>query len=138
MFENYYKLTNMIVWDKGGGFIGDLEHTFGTDYELILVSNNGLKIMGERIGSVWGISKDKSSDYLHATQKPIELLARIIENVSMIGHTVLDLFGGSGSTLIAAEQLGRKAFVMEIDTHYCDVIIDRWETFTGHKAEKIN
>lgn len=128
----------MIVWDKGGGFIGDLEHTFGTDYELILVSNNGHKITGDRIGSVWSISKDKSSDYLHATQKPIELLVRIIENVSIIGHTVLDLFGGSGSTLIAAEQTRRKCFAMEIDEHYCDVILDRWEQYTGKKAIKIN
>lgn len=138
LFENYYKLTNMIVWNKGGGFIGDLEHTFGTDYELALVSNNGCKIIGKRIGSVWDISKDNVNNYLHATQKPIELFAKIINKVSKAGATVLDLFGGSGTTIIAAEQLNRKAYVMELDPHYCDVILARWEKMTGKQAIKIN
>ncbi len=61
---------------------------------------------------------------------------RAIQYSSRAGENVLDLFGGSGSTLIAAEQLGRRAFLMEIDPPYCDVIVARWETFTGKKAER--
>lgn len=70
----------------------------------------------------------------HPTMKPIKLLARLIRNSSRPGELVLDTFGGSGSTLIACEQLKRSCCMMEIDPRYCDVIIDRWETFTGEKA----
>lgn len=75
---------------------------------------------------------------LHPTMKPIPLFAYQIQNSSKEGDCVLDSFGGSGTTLIACEQLNRKAFLMELDPHYCDVIIARWEKFTGRKAEKIN
>ena len=71
---------------------------------------------------------------LHPTMKPIKLLARLIRNSARKDELVLDPFGGSGSTLIACEQLGRRCRMMEIDPHYCDVIIDRWEAFTGKKA----
>lgn len=74
---------------------------------------------------------------LHPTMKPIKLIARLIRNSSKEGESVLDLFGGSGSTLIAAEQLNRKCFMMEYDPKYADVIIQRWEAFTGEKAIKI-
>lgn len=73
----------------------------------------------------------------HPTMKPVRLIARQIRNSTRPGEIVLDLFGGSGTTLIAAEQLGRKARLMEIDPRYCDVIIERWEQFTGRKAERI-
>lgn len=72
---------------------------------------------------------------LHPTMKPIPLIARLIKNSSRSGESVLDPFGGSGSTLIACEQLGRKCFMMECDPHYADVIIDRWESLTGKTAE---
>ena len=75
---------------------------------------------------------------LHPTMKPIKLIARLIKNSSRPGESVLDLFGGSGSTLIACEQLDRKCFMMEYDPKYADVIIERWEAFTGEKAVKIN
>jgi len=125
LFNKYFDLTNMIIWDKGGGGIGDLEHTFLTDYEIILCSNNGQKITGKRIGSVWNIPKDSANDYVHATQKPIKLMATAIENTTKINDIVLDLFGGSGSTLIACEQLNRTCYMMELDPKYCQVIIDR-------------
>ena len=73
----------------------------------------------------------------HPTMKPIKLIARLIKNSSREGEVVLDLFGGSGSTLIAAEQLNRKCYMMEYDPKYADVIIERWEAFTGKKATKI-
>ena len=70
--------------------------------------------------------------------KPVELIENALLNSSKQNDIVLDLFGGSGTTLIACEQLKRKAFLMELDPHYCDVIIARWEKLTGKKAEKIN
>src|SRR5262249_42531079 len=73
---------------------------------------------------------------IHLTEKPVELAARAMEYSSRPGENVLDLFGGSGSTLIAAEQTGRKAFIMELDPLYCDVIVQRWQDFTGKRAER--
>lgn len=72
---------------------------------------------------------------LHPTMKPINLLARLIKNSSKPGENVLDLFGGSGSTMVACEQLGRSCYMMELDPHFVDVIIDRWEKLTGNKAQ---
>lgn len=75
---------------------------------------------------------------LHPTMKPIRLLAKFIENSSDKGDVVMDLFGGSGSTLIACEQLRRRCYMAELDPHYCDVIIQRWENFTGETAVLLN
>ena len=75
---------------------------------------------------------------LHPTMKPVRLIAKLIINSSDRGDVVLDLFGGSGTTLVAAEQLGRKAYLMELDPRYVDVIIDRWEKLTGEKAVLLN
>ena len=74
----------------------------------------------------------------HPTMKPVRLIGRLVRNSTRKGERVLDLFGGSGSTLIACEQLGRKCLMMELDPHYCDVIITRWERLTGRKAVKMN
>lgn len=74
----------------------------------------------------------------HPTMKPVKLLARLIKNSSRLDEAVLDLFGGSGSTLIACEQMGRKCYMMEIDPKYCDVIVKRWENLTGRKAVRMN
>lgn len=137
LFKKYHDLTNMIIWNKGGGGIGDLKHTFNTDYEVILCANNGKEITGKRIGSVWTIKKDSSSEYVHPTQKPIKLSEFAIRNTTERGDIVLDLFGGSGSTLIACEQMDRRCRMMEYDPAYCDVIVDRWEKFTGNKAKLI-
>jgi DNA modification methylase len=137
LFKKYHDLTNMIIWNKGGGGIGDLKHTFSTDYEVILCANNGKEITGKRIGSVWTIKKDSSSEYVHPTQKPIKLSEFAIRNTTERGDIVLDLFGGSGSTLIACEQMDRRCRMMEYDPAYCDVIVDRWEKFTGNKAKLI-
>jgi site-specific DNA-methyltransferase (adenine-specific) len=81
--------------------------------------------------------RPKKSD-LHPTMKPIELLAHLLGNSSKTGSKVLDTFGGSGSTLIACEKTNRKCFMMELDPHYIDIIIARWEQFTGKKAELVN
>jgi len=75
---------------------------------------------------------------VHPTQKPTGLLVNILQDYSDDKWNIIDPFGGSGSTLIACEKLGRRCFMMEIDEHYCDVIIARWQDFTGQKAEKLN
>ena len=74
---------------------------------------------------------------VHLTEKPVELAARAIQYSSRSGENVLDLFGGSGSTLIACEQHGRRAYLMELDLLYTDVIVQRWERFTGRKAKRV-
>ena len=86
---------------------------------------------------VWPIKKVNPQSMIHLTEKPVELAARAMEYSSKPGENVLDLFGGSGSTLIAAEQTGRKAFLMELDALYCDVIVSRYEQFSGRKAERV-
>jgi len=85
---------------------------------------------------VWPIKKVNPQSMIHLTEKPVELAVRAMQYSSRPGENVLDLFGGSGSTLIAAEQTGRRAFLMELDPLYCDVIVQRWEKFTGRKAER--
>lgn len=131
-------MTNMIIWFKGGGGIGDLKKTFSTDYEVALVWNRGKELKGKRIGSVWSINKDSSSSYLHPTQKPVALAEEAIDKTTNNADIVLDLFGGSGSTLIAAEKSARKCYLMELDPKYCDVIIQRWQEFTGQNAVHLN
>jgi DNA modification methylase len=87
--------------------------------------------------TVWELKKENKNEY-HPTQKPVELPERAIKNSSSFNDIVLDLFGGSGSTLIAAEKNNRRSFLMELDPHYCDVIVSRWEKYTGKKAELTN
>jgi len=85
---------------------------------------------------VWSIKKVNPQSMVHLTEKPVELAVRALQYSSRPGEHVLDLFGGSGSTLIAAEQSGREAYLMELDALYCDVIVQRWEKFTGKKARR--
>jgi DNA modification methylase len=85
---------------------------------------------------LWLIKKVSPQKMSHLTEKPVELATRAMEYSSRPGENILDLFGGSGSTLIAAEQTGRHAFLMELDPLYCDVIVSRYEQFTGKKGER--
>jgi DNA modification methylase len=88
-------------------------------------------------GDVWSVKKVCPQKMIHLTEKPVELAVRAMQFSSLAGENVLDLFGGSGSTLIAAEQTGRKAYLMELDPLYCDVIVHRYEQFSGRKATRI-
>ena len=94
------------------------------------------------MNNVWHFGKTSGEERElcggHATPKPIALCSRGIKSSSREGEIVLDLFGGSGSTLIACEQLNRKCYMMELDPKYCDVIIKRYENLTGKKAVKMN
>jgi DNA modification methylase len=83
--------------------------------------------------TVWELQKESTNKY-HPTQKPVELPRRALRNSSKPGQLILDLFGGSGATLIACEQDHRQARLMELDPAYCDVIVKRWEDFTGNTA----
>ena len=85
---------------------------------------------------LWEVKKVNPQSMVHLTEKPVELAVRAIQYSSRPGENVLDLFAGSGSTLIGAEQTGRRAFLMEIDPLYCDVIVKRWENFTGCMPER--
>lgn len=128
-----------IVWDKQHpvltrkDFMGAFEICF---YGWRLGA--GHKFFGPNNATdLWHVKKVNPQSMVHLTEKPVELAVRAIQYSSLAGENVLDLFGGSGSTLIACEQTGRKAFLMELDPPYCDVIVERWEKFTGKKAERL-
>lgn len=89
------------------------------------------------VTDLWHVKKINPQSMVHLTEKPVELAVRAIQFSSRVGENVLDLFGGSGSTLIGCQQTGRNAYLMEIDPLYCDVIVERWENFTGQEAELI-
>lgn len=87
--------------------------------------------------TIWIAKRDAPQDYMHPTQKPVTLAEKPIKRCTGAGHLVLDLFGGSGTTLIASTQLGRKCYMMEEDPVFASIIIDRWEKFTNKKAKKV-
>lgn len=87
---------------------------------------------------VWEIKKRSTNNMVHPTQKPLEIVARALRNSTKRGQIVLDMFGGSGSTLIAAEKEGRICYINELDPKYAEVILNRWEHYTGKKAKKVS
>ena len=123
-----------IVWDKkvAGSFAdGELAWTsFDRNLKIYEFMWSGMRRQGDR--SVEGKTR------VHPTQKPVGMLADILKDFSEENDSILDCFGGSGSTLIACEQLNRKCYMCELDEHYCDVIIQRWENLTGGKGVRIN
>ena len=133
-------LTNLIVWDKGGGGMGDLTHSLSTDYELIMAFGRGAEICGKRIGSVWSIGKDRPSDYLHPTQKPVELLTQALETFTNDNYVIFDPFLGSAPSIVAAQLMKgtRTIFGMELEPRYIEVACQRYETLTGILAKRIN
>ena len=121
-----------IVWAKN---VFGLGKGYRHQHEFILFNGYIHKSITNE-SDLWNISKDNK--YVHPTQKPVELAKRAINNSTNEGDAILDLFGGSGSTLIASESTARKCYMMELDPQYVDVIIERWENFTGKKAKLIN
>lgn len=133
-------VRHVLTWKKNAPTfsIGRLDYDY--QHEAILYTwgkTHHNYRRGKFRSTVWEYPKPLANR-LHPTMKPVELIANAILDGTEPGMTVLDPFGGSGSTLIACEQLGRKCRMMEIDPHYCDVIIDRWEQFTGKKAVLLN
>jgi len=98
--------------------------------EVPAVTN--IEIDDPALTTIWDFSREVK--YVHPTQKPVALVERAIKNSSKYGQIVVDFFGGSGTTLIAAEKTGRTCYMMELDEKYCDVIVQRWEELTGQKA----
>jgi DNA modification methylase len=132
-FSKFYKST--IIWHKSGGGIGDLEGDYAADYEMCLFCVKGRPTFrGKRGMAVWTIAKDQVMEYAHPTQKPVALAEKPIVDFSDTGGVVADLFLGSGSTLIACEKTGRRCLGMELAPEYVDVIVKRWQTFTGKEA----
>lgn len=134
------KQRSIIAWYKQGGGFGDFMAHYMNAYEPCIYGSNGESVNwygASNEKTVWEMDKEKKCD-LHPTMKPVELVSRAIKNSSKQGDGVLDLFGGSGSTLIACEQLNRNCYMMELDPKYVDVIIERWEQYTGKKAVLLN
>ena len=133
---------NVCIW--GGNYFSDVL-PISNDWLVWHKKNDGLSFsecelawtnFGRNVRHIshhWGNEKK-----LHVTMKPVSVIAWAIQQAKEKAETIVDLFGGSGSTLIACEQLNRKCFMCELDPHYCDVIISRWETFTGREAVLIN
>ena len=131
--------SQAVIWHKQHpvltrkDFMGDHEWCFYGWLEggahVFLGPNN--------VPDVWSVKKVSPNAMVHLTEKPVELAVRAMQYSSRPGENVLDLFGGSGSTLIAAEQAGRRAFLMELDPLYCDVIVKRFEEFAGTKAKRV-
>ncbi len=149
--EVYGELKNVIVWAKDNGGMGTF---YRSRHELIFAYKVGdaphintfeLGQHGRYRTNVWNyrgvnsMSSDRMDELaMHPTVKPVQMIADAIKDVSGRGDIVLDLFGGSGSTLIAAEKTGRRAYVCEIDPIYCDRIIRRWEAFAHDEAELVS
>tara|TARA_Y100001937_G_scaffold115826_1_gene167081 strand:+ start:449 stop:1687 length:1239 start_codon:yes stop_codon:yes gene_type:complete len=130
-------LSGCIVWDKGALILDRKD--YHASHELIIYGwKKGAAHQftdDKSLKDTWLIKRDSFKDYKHPTQKPIELVVNAIKNHNYIN--VYDAFLGSGSTLIACEKLKRKCYGMELDPHYCDVIVKRWEDYSGNKAERI-
>ncbi len=90
----------------------------------------------DNVPDVWNVRKLHAASMIHLTEKPVELAVRAAQYSSRPGENVLDPFAGSGSTLIACEQTSRRCYMIEIDALYCDVIVQRWQNFTGRNAER--
>jgi DNA modification methylase len=132
------KWSTFVIWAKNTFTLGRSDYQ--RQYEPILYGwkqgTDHFWCGARDQGDVWFVNKPTKND-LHPTMKPVELVERAIRNSSKSRDIVLDCFGGSGSTLIACEKTGRQARLIELDPKYCDVIVQRWEEFTGKKADLI-
>lgn len=138
VFRSFCHFSSMIIWEKQSLVLSQGDYQSIHEPFLYGWFDNGThRFFGDRKQtSVWQF--DRKSVDGHTTPKPIGFICKALENSSKKNEKVLDLFGGSGSTLIACEQLDRTCYMMELDPKYCDVIIKRWETLTGEKAVLIN
>lgn len=139
-YSEYLKNKNdgsWIVWDKTLESNGDAGSN--SEFELCWSKQkHKRKVIHFNWFRYFGLSKQDINKRIHPTQKPLQVINYFLENYSKNNNIILDLFGGSGSTLIACEQLDRICYMMELDEHYATVIVDRWEKLTGQKAVKIN
>lgn len=136
--EKHMDVKNVIVWDKK---VHGLGSDYKSTYELCIVGKKGKPEINNRFGldyqDIWRLQREMGRNKDHATAKPVELLEKPIIHASKADDIVLDLFLGSGSTLIAAEKTGRVCYGMELDPKYVDVIVKRWEDYSNKKAIKL-
>lgn len=164
IFDNFGYCEEIIIWgadyfaeliqnrNDGSWFVWDkrqneddalanatkMDKKFGSCFELCWSKNRHKREIARiKWAGLFGMEKDDTKKRIHPTQKPAILAEWFIKRYCEDGGLVVDIYGGSGSTLIACEQLGRKCYMMELDPHYVDVIIERWENLTGKKASKI-
>jgi site-specific DNA-methyltransferase (adenine-specific) len=134
-----WKIRNWIIWNKNMAQFGAISAQYKVKHEpCIYAYKKGQKVNWSgptNEVTVWDVKRNAKNTF-HPTQKPVELALRAIGNHA--ADKVMDLFGGSGSTLIACESLNKSCYMMELDPKYCDVIIDRWERATGKTAERID
>lgn len=130
--------SDTLVWAKDAFTLGRADYQ--RQYEPIWYGwREGAKRQwagGRKQGDIWEVDRPRTSE-LHPTMKPLELVERALENSSRRGDLVLDPFVGSGTTVIACERTGRRARAVELDPRYCDVVVARWETFTGRQAATV-
>jgi DNA modification methylase len=134
VFRKFFHFSSMIIWAKNSLTLSQTDYQSQHEPCLYGWMDNGTHSWhsDRKQTSIWRFDKERVEG--HTTPKPVELVARAINNSSKSGDTILDLFGGSGSTLIACEKTGRHARLMELDPKYVDVIIKRWQDFTGKTA----
>lgn len=134
VFREFFHFSSMIIWAKNSLTLSQTDYQSQHEPCLYGWMDNGKHrwYSDRKQTSVWRFDKEKVVG--HTTPKPVALVEKAITNSSKGGDAILDLFGGSGSTLIACEKIGRHARLMELDPKYCDVIVKRWEDFTGKKA----
>ena len=133
-----WQVKHELIWNKNNHVLGRCDYNYKHEPILYGWKEGGTHKFYGKSGfstSVWDIPKPLNSD-LHPTMKPVELIVACLKDASKEGDKVIDLFGGSGTTILACEQTGRKCYTMELDPHYCDVILTRWEKLTGKTAEK--
>ena len=139
-FDQYFNKSSTIIWDKGNAGMGWQDYR--SQHEPLLYGwkkgNGKHNFYGDRTQtSVWYLKRDSVANYSHPTQKPVALSSKAILNSCKKNEIVFDPFLGSGSTLIACEKLNRKFYGLELDPIYVDVIIKRWEDYTGKSSKKI-
>jgi site-specific DNA-methyltransferase (adenine-specific) len=133
--QKYFDIKNIVVWWKHGGGLGDLKHSLLTDYELAIICHKGkARIRGKRDGSVWECAKVNPNKMVHPTQKPEELVERLIEKFSDPDNIILDPFLGSGTTAVAAVNTGRHYIGFELDSGYFDIACKRLDEAEGKIA----
>lgn len=134
--RQYPNLGSWIVWDKrsDGNKIGILDNAFGSDFETCWSKTKHKRQIARILRQTGAFSKNTIDQVVHPTQKPVALAEWFFDRWGAKSDIVVDLFGGSGSTLIACEKTSRHCRMMELDPAYCDVIVKRWEDFTGNTA----
>lgn len=141
VLENGYEIRNMLIWNKNIAQFGAIGAQYKSKHESFLYCfKKGHSPLWNGVNnevSVWDVDRSSKNEY-HPTQKPVELGSRAIGNSSKSGDIIFDLFSGSGSTLIACEKTNRISFGSELDPKYCDVIINRWQDYTGQEAKLNN